>query len=186
MLSLTPGLARNTQFLISVTRPANSHLSCSLYSINRRAYLHQDLNSRRKPRACGILLKPNFDIVVHSSKHRNFANESQPNSSNQVAPSSTAKATTAVAPSESPKEASDAKAKAEQVGAKTAVDLGGETVHKTNAEQRRADWRIVKKLSGNLWPKGWGIEARSTKSRVILALALLASGKVRHEYFKHP
>ncbi|KIM28630.1 hypothetical protein M408DRAFT_329389 [Serendipita vermifera MAFF 305830] len=61
---------------------------------------------------------------------------------------------------------------------KTAVDLGGDTVHKTNAEQRKADWRIVKNLAGNLWPKGWDAEARNIKVRVMLALGLLAGGKL--------
>jgi ATP-binding cassette, subfamily B (MDR/TAP), member 7 len=61
---------------------------------------------------------------------------------------------------------------------KTAVDLGGDTTDKTNAEQRKADWRIVKNLAGNLWPHGWAPEARSTKIRVLGALGLLAGGKV--------
>jgi hypothetical protein len=61
---------------------------------------------------------------------------------------------------------------------KTAVDLGGDTSDKTNAEQRKADWRIVKNLAGNLWPHGWAPEARSTKIRVLGALGLLAGGKV--------
>ncbi|KAG8832559.1 Iron-sulfur clusters transporter atm1, mitochondrial [Serendipita sp. 399] len=63
-------------------------------------------------------------------------------------------------------------------GAKTAIDLGGESAQKTNAEQRKADWKIVKNLAGNLWPAGWGPEARNTKGRVVLALTLLASGKL--------
>ncbi|KAG8753072.1 Iron-sulfur clusters transporter atm1, mitochondrial [Serendipita sp. 396] len=67
---------------------------------------------------------------------------------------------------------------ASNAGAKTAVDLGGDTVQKSNAEQRKADWKIVKNLAGNLWPAGWGPEARNTKGRVVLALALLASGKL--------
>jgi ABC transporter ATM len=61
---------------------------------------------------------------------------------------------------------------------KTAVDLGGDAAHKTNAEQRKADWRIVKNLAGNLWPRGWDPEARSTNIRVLGALGLLAGGKV--------
>lgn len=48
-------------------------------------------------------------------------------------------------------------------------------VHLTVAEQRKADWRIVKKLVGHLWPAGkWGV-----KGRVILALSLLLAGKAR-------
>ncbi|CAE6450499.1 unnamed protein product [Rhizoctonia solani] len=51
----------------------------------------------------------------------------------------------------------------------------GETVvHITQAEQRRVDWEIVKRLVVNVWPKGeWTIRAR-----VVLALSLLLAGKV--------
>ena len=53
-------------------------------------------------------------------------------------------------------------------------DLGGDTVHKTQAEQRKADWRIVKNLIRHLWPKDdW-----SVKARLIVALSLLVGGKV--------
>lgn len=58
------------------------------------------------------------------------------------------------------------------------VDLGGDTVHKTNAEQRKADWRIVKNLIGTLWPKRGEKDAWSVKSRVVIALGLLIGGKV--------
>lgn len=44
-------------------------------------------------------------------------------------------------------------------------------------EQSRRDWDIIKKLLPNVWPKNdW-----STKTRVLLALALLVGGKVRLE-----
>ncbi|KAH7341792.1 P-loop containing nucleoside triphosphate hydrolase protein [Rhizoctonia solani] len=51
----------------------------------------------------------------------------------------------------------------------------GETVvHISQAEQRRVDWEIVKRLVVNVWPKGeWTIRAR-----VVLALSLLLAGKV--------
>lgn len=53
-------------------------------------------------------------------------------------------------------------------------DVGGDTVHKTQAEQRKADWRIVKNLIRHLWPKDdW-----SVKARLIVALSLLVGGKV--------
>jgi ATP-binding cassette subfamily B (MDR/TAP) protein 7 len=53
-------------------------------------------------------------------------------------------------------------------------DLGGDTVHKTQAEQRKADWRIVKNLLRHLWPRDdW-----SVKARLIVALSLLVGGKV--------
>lgn len=77
------------------------------------------------------------------------------------------------------KTASDPSSKAPSTaGEKTAVDLGGATVHKSAAEQRSADWRIVRNLASNLWPAGWGPDARSTKGRIILALGLLAGGKI--------
>ncbi|KAJ1307506.1 hypothetical protein OPQ81_001605 [Rhizoctonia solani] len=51
----------------------------------------------------------------------------------------------------------------------------GETVvHISQAEQRRVDWEIVKRLIVNVWPKReWSIRAR-----VVLALSLLLAGKV--------
>lgn len=50
-----------------------------------------------------------------------------------------------------------------------------DAVHISLAEQRRKDWNIVKRLSGNLWPKNdW-----STRSRVLLGVGLLVCGKVR-------
>ena len=55
-----------------------------------------------------------------------------------------------------------------------AQDLGGDAVHVTQAEQRKKDWSIIKKLLINIWPPNdWG-----TKGRVILGFGLLISGKV--------
>jgi hypothetical protein len=56
---------------------------------------------------------------------------------------------------------------------------GATDVSKTNdvseKEQSRRDWDIIRKLLPNVWPKNdW-----STKTRVLLALALLVGGKVR-------
>jgi hypothetical protein len=46
----------------------------------------------------------------------------------------------------------------------------------TNAEQRRRDWAIVRRLAMHIWPKDdWG-----TRGRVILGVGLLVGGKVRH------
>lgn len=45
---------------------------------------------------------------------------------------------------------------------------------KTAKEQREADWSILRKLSGHIWPKG----DKSTRTRVVLAVALLVGGKV--------
>jgi hypothetical protein len=53
-----------------------------------------------------------------------------------------------------------------------------DAAHITVSEQRRRDWNIVKRLSGNLWPKGdW-----STRSRVVLGVGLLVAGKVCEQY----
>lgn len=55
-----------------------------------------------------------------------------------------------------------------------AQDIGGTPVHISQAEQRKVDWRILKQLSSNIWPKGeWTV-----KSRVILSVSLLIAGKV--------
>ena len=46
----------------------------------------------------------------------------------------------------------------------------------SNAEQRRRDWAIVRRLVVHIWPKNdWG-----TRGRVVLGVGLLISGKVRH------
>jgi hypothetical protein len=46
----------------------------------------------------------------------------------------------------------------------------------TNAEQRRRDWAIVRRLAVHIWPKDdWG-----TRGRVVLGVGLLIGGKVRH------
>ncbi|CAE7131638.1 unnamed protein product [Rhizoctonia solani] len=62
---------------------------------------------------------------------------------------------------------------------------GDTVVHISQAEQRRVDWEIVKRLVVNVWPKNeWTIRAR-----VVLALSLLLAGKVLNVqvpiFFKH-
>jgi hypothetical protein len=45
----------------------------------------------------------------------------------------------------------------------------------SNAEQRRRDWAIVRRLAVHIWPKNdWG-----TRGRVVLGVGLLVCGKVR-------
>jgi hypothetical protein len=45
----------------------------------------------------------------------------------------------------------------------------------TNAEQRRRDWSIIRRLAVHIWPKDdW-----ETRGRVVLGVGLLISGKVR-------
>lgn len=53
-------------------------------------------------------------------------------------------------------------------------DLGGDAVHITQAEQRRRDWEIIRKLTQNLWPKG----DYKTRGRVVFGFGLLVGGKV--------
>ena len=53
-------------------------------------------------------------------------------------------------------------------------DLGGDGIHISQAEQRRKDWNIVKRLAKHIWPKNdW-----YTRGRVIAGLGLLISAKV--------
>lgn len=53
-------------------------------------------------------------------------------------------------------------------------DLGDDSVHISQAEQRRKDWNIIKRLAKHIWPKDdW-----STRGRVIAGIALLVSAKV--------
>ncbi|KAI0351732.1 P-loop containing nucleoside triphosphate hydrolase protein [Trametes cingulata] len=53
-------------------------------------------------------------------------------------------------------------------------DLGGDAIHITQAEQRKRDWNIVRKLTQNLWPKDdW-----KTRGRVLLGFGLLVGGKL--------
>lgn len=59
-------------------------------------------------------------------------------------------------------------------GASTALKDPLFTPEKTNQEQRRADWAIIKEMSHYLWPK----DSLSTKLRVGLAVSLLVSAKV--------
>jgi hypothetical protein len=49
------------------------------------------------------------------------------------------------------------------------------TVSVSNAEQRRRDWAIVRRLAVHIWPKNdW-----ATRGRVVLGVGLLVCGKVR-------
>ncbi|KAI0761001.1 P-loop containing nucleoside triphosphate hydrolase protein [Trametes elegans] len=53
-------------------------------------------------------------------------------------------------------------------------DLGGDAIHISQAEQRKRDWNIVRKLTQNLWPKDdW-----KTRGRVLLGFGLLVGGKL--------
>lgn len=49
-----------------------------------------------------------------------------------------------------------------------------EDTHPTNAEQRKSDWKIIKQLLANVWPKNdW-----RTRGTVLLGFVLLVSAKV--------
>ena len=45
----------------------------------------------------------------------------------------------------------------------------------TVQEQRKKDWNIMRKMMEHMWPQDWGV-----RSRVVLGLGLLVSGKVNH------
>ncbi|GAA5820690.1 hypothetical protein JCM11251_003113 [Rhodosporidiobolus azoricus] len=61
-----------------------------------------------------------------------------------------------------------------EAGRRGATDVGKEETGVSEKEQSRRDWDIIRKLLPNVWPKNdWG-----TKTRVLLALALLVGGKL--------
>ena len=55
-------------------------------------------------------------------------------------------------------------------------------VKSSNKEQRQRDIQIIRRLLPNIWPKG----ETSTKARVVIALGLLAGGKVRVYQLSEP
>jgi hypothetical protein len=58
---------------------------------------------------------------------------------------------------------------------KDASSAVSKTVVISNAEQRRRDWAIVRRLAVHIWPKDdW-----ATRGRVVLGVGLLVCGKVR-------
>ncbi len=60
-------------------------------------------------------------------------------------------------------------------------DLGGDSIHVSQAEQRKKDWKIIRLLLTNIWPPNdWG-----TRGRVIFGFGLLISGKVRSLTLSH-
>ncbi|CDO74513.1 hypothetical protein BN946_scf184979.g68 [Trametes cinnabarina] len=53
-------------------------------------------------------------------------------------------------------------------------DLTGDAIHVSQAEQRKRDWNIVRKLVQNIWPKDdW-----KTRGRVLFGFGLLVGGKL--------
>ncbi len=54
------------------------------------------------------------------------------------------------------------------------LNVSLEEVTKSNADQRRADWAIIKEMSQYLWPK----DNNGVKSRVVISLCLLIGGKL--------
>lgn len=77
-------------------------------------------------------------------------------------------------PSQPPPPSAESKPTPPKQPAQAKKPSSDDAVHITVAEQRRKDWNIIKRLSGNLWPKGdW-----STRSRVVLGVGLLISAKV--------
>ncbi|KZT67979.1 P-loop containing nucleoside triphosphate hydrolase protein [Daedalea quercina L-15889] len=88
----------------------------------------------------------------------------------QSASPTPANASTQPTPPSPPPTAPTPAAKATQSVASATSD----NVHISQAEQRKKDWSIVKRLVENIWPKNdW-----STRSRVILGFGLLIGGKL--------
>ena len=55
------------------------------------------------------------------------------------------------------------------------VTPAGQKATVSNAEQRRRDWAVVRRLAVHIWPKNdW-----ATRGRVVLGVGLLVCGKVR-------
>lgn len=74
----------------------------------------------------------------------------------------------------SPKTASTTTAAPPAKSAAKPPPSSDDVVHVSISQQRKNDWNIVKRLSGELWPKDdW-----STRARVVLGMGLLVSGKV--------
>ncbi|KAJ3536150.1 hypothetical protein NM688_g6873 [Phlebia brevispora] len=95
----------------------------------------------------GILISPRISIIGRGFQH--------------------------LAPQEA-KTKSEPPAKPQKAGHTKPASNPEDAVHISIAEQRKKDWNIVKRLSGNLWPKDdW-----STRARVIVGVGLLVAGKV--------
>lgn len=164
---------QTVRFLPRKSLPSSSHSICTRFYSQKGA-----ISERKLPTKSNALA----GLSSHAGATRHYQHMAQSNEPNDKAkPKATSKVvdTTTVASSPGTPTPKDGVSTKDNAVAKTAVDLGGETVDKTNAEQRRADWRIIKNLAVNLWPKGWDEEARRTKTRVLVALALLIGGKVR-------
>ncbi|GAA5966678.1 hypothetical protein JCM21900_005650 [Sporobolomyces salmonicolor] len=123
-------------------------------------------------------------ILTAVRSHAHYARDStSPSPSGSRQPQ-----TTPTAPSEREHELSEAAAKATQAhsgpeghqkekarerSSATTTEVGKADVV-SEKEQSRRDWDIIKKLLPNVWPKNdWG-----TKTRVLLAIALLIGGKL--------
>jgi hypothetical protein len=75
-----------------------------------------------------------------------------------------------------PKNPSIVESPTKSVPTKVPKEFVGESVIVTQAEQRRSDWSIMKKLFKHVWPQNdW-----YTRGRVLLGFGLLISGKVRY------
>ncbi|CEQ42496.1 SPOSA6832_04309, partial [Sporobolomyces salmonicolor] len=123
-------------------------------------------------------------ILTAVRSHAHYARDSTPPTSS----GSRQPQTTPTAPSEREHELSEAAAKATQAhsgpeghqkekarerSSATTTEVGKADVV-SEKEQSRRDWDIIKKLLPNVWPKNdWG-----TKTRVLLAIALLIGGKL--------
>lgn len=106
-------------------------------------------------RACRVHPLTSHRLVLRSFQHL-------AQNSDKEAPKSTTQATQAAAPKPPPP----------PTPPKSTSD---DAVHISLKQQRKNDWEIIKRLSGNLWPKDdW-----STRGRVVVGMGFLVAGKVR-------
>ncbi|KAG9125318.1 Iron-sulfur clusters transporter atm1, mitochondrial [Ceratobasidium sp. 392] len=133
---------------------------------------HEALHLNIRPYTCEGCQKT---FARMDALNRHLRSEGGTESFRHLAPSNepqpTTTTTTASSSSSSPSSQQAAKPPAKPV---TNAGAGETVVHISQAEQRRVDWQIVKKLVVNVWPRG----EIGVKARVVLALSLLLTGKV--------
>ncbi|BFZ57459.1 Iron-sulfur clusters transporter atm1, mitochondrial [Savitreella phatthalungensis] len=117
-------------------------------SLPPRVRLFSHLVQQHRPRTC---LRPHSLLTRARIRQHDIATDSKASS-----------ATTVKRPSEPP---------SRQI-AKADLALGADG--KSKADQRQADWAIIREMSRYLWPKN----NRSVKTRVVVSLGLLVAGKL--------
>lgn len=118
------------------------------------------------PPRCRIVAPPPATILQRCGYRHMAGQESTPDPSSK--PSNPP-----AQPAEATQSAKPAKPASQPPPADDPLRLSSSAVQ-TAEQQRKTDWKIVKRLIGHVWPKG----DTGAKTRVILALALLVGGKV--------